>query len=58
MLEGIAKDLNVKAKACSSFTEAFDNAKKMVDDRHGIVAITGSTSLIAEYLRQKNIKKF
>ena len=58
MLENIAKDLNVKAKACASFTEAFDNAKKMVDDRHGIVAITGSTSIIAEYLRQKNIKKF
>ena len=56
-LEAIAKDLNVKAKAYSSFVDAFEGAKKMVDDRHGVIAVTGSTGIIAEYWKQKNIKK-
>jgi folylpolyglutamate synthase/dihydrofolate synthase len=57
MLETLAKDLNVKAKGCTSFAEAFEGAKKMVDERHGVVAVTGSIDLLAEYWKQRNIKK-
>ncbi len=54
----IAKELNVKAKACRSFTEAFETVKKTVDEREGLVAITGCPSLITEYWKLKGLKKF
>lgn len=56
-LANVAKDFNVKAKACADFNDAFEAAKKMVDDRHGVVAIAGSTQMITEYWKQRSIKK-
>jgi hypothetical protein len=54
----MAKELNVKATACSSFAEAFEKAKGVVDERNGLVAIAGSNDLVAEYWKQRGIKKF
>ncbi|MBA3954582.1 hypothetical protein H0X48_04665 [Candidatus Dependentiae bacterium] len=52
------KSMKVKARACKSFEEAFDLAKKSVDERHGLVVIAGSQSIINSYWRYKGIKKF
>lgn len=52
------KSMKVKARACESFAEAFDAAKKMVDDRNGLVVVTGSSAIVAAYWKLKGIKKF
>ncbi|MCL4361346.1 hypothetical protein M1446_03255 [Candidatus Dependentiae bacterium] len=52
------KALKVKAKACKTFEEAFDLAKKSVDERQGLVVITGSQSIVSKYWQNKGIKKF
>lgn len=52
------KGMKIRARACNSFEEAFDIAKKSVDERHGLVVITGSTAIINQYWRHKGIKKF
>jgi dihydrofolate synthase / folylpolyglutamate synthase len=52
-----AKNLKIKAKAAKNFVDAFDTAKKLVDDRNGLVVITGSRSIISEYWENKGIKK-
>lgn len=54
----MAKELNVKARACASFVEAYEQAKTVVDERNGLVAIAGSNDLVAEYWKQRGIKKF
>jgi len=51
------KNMKIKARACKNFTEAFDIAQKSVDERHGLVVVTGSSSLISEYWQLKGIKK-
>jgi dihydrofolate synthase/folylpolyglutamate synthase len=51
------KSLKIKARSAKNFEEAFDSAKKSVDERHGLVVITGSPSIIAEYWHHKGIKK-
>jgi dihydrofolate synthase / folylpolyglutamate synthase len=52
------KSMKVKARACKSFEEAFELAKKSVDERHGLIVVTGSQSIINNYWRHKGIKKF
>lgn len=52
------KSMKIKARACKSFEEAFDLAKKSVDERHGLVVVTGSQSIVQNYWRLKGIKKF
>lgn len=54
----MAKELNVKARACASFTEAFDQAKASVDERDGLVVVAGSNDMIGEYWKYRGIKKF
>lgn len=54
----MAKELNVKAKTCSSFAEAFEQAKAAVDERDGLVVVAGSTGLVGEYWKLRGIKKF
>jgi len=56
-LAKIADELNVKAKACTSFTDAFEQAKKAVDERDGLIAIAGSNSLVGDYWKYRGIKK-
>lgn len=51
------KSMKIKAKATKSFKEAFEIAQKSVDERHGLVVITGSTEVVAEYWHYKGIKK-
>jgi dihydrofolate synthase/folylpolyglutamate synthase len=52
------KNMKVKARACTDFAEAFDVARKSVDERNGLVVITGSQSIVHEYWSHKGIKKF
>lgn len=58
LLTDAAKTLNIKARACSSFAEAFEIAKKSVDERHGVIAISGAPSMVGEYWKLRGIKKF
>lgn len=51
------KGMKIKARACTSFKEAFEIAQKSVDERHGLVLITGSSAIINEYWNYKGIKK-
>lgn len=51
------KSLKVKAKAFSTFIEAFEAAKASVDERNGLVVITGSQTIISEYWSYKGLKK-
>lgn len=52
-----AKNVKVKAKAAKNFKDAFESACKTVDERHGLVVITGSDAILSEYWRYKGIKK-
>lgn len=51
------KNVKVKAHSAKSFVDAFEFAKKTVDERHGLIVVTGSKSLVNEYWNYKNIKK-
>ena len=51
------KSMKIKAKSCASFKEAFEAAAKSVDERHGLVVLTGSPALISEYWHYKGIRK-
>jgi len=52
------KSMKIKASTSKSFKEAFDTACKTVNDKHGLVVITGSTSIVRKYWHDhKNIKK-
>lgn len=52
------KSMKIKAKGCKNFEEAFELAKKSVDERNGLVVITGSHSIVHSYWKYKGIKKF
>ncbi len=51
------KTMKIKARSAQTFKQAFESATKTVDDRNGLVVITGCTSIIAEYWKYKGIKK-
>lgn len=51
------KSVKIKTKSTKTFEEAFDAAQKSVDERHGLVVVTGSTSAIADYWKYKGIKR-
>lgn len=51
------KSMKIKAKSAKNFKEAFETAQKMVDERNGLVVVTGSSSIISEYWRYRGIKK-
>lgn len=51
------KSMKIKARSAKDFAEAFDAAQKSVDERHGLVVITGSAAIVTEYWRHKGIKK-
>jgi folylpolyglutamate synthase/dihydrofolate synthase len=52
------KSMKIKARSCKNFKEAFESAQKSVDERQGLLVITGSASAVAEYWKFKGIKKF
>ncbi len=50
--------LKVKAKLAKNFEEAYEMAKKSInDERHGLMVISGSQSIISQYWKFKGIKK-
>lgn len=51
------KNAKVKAKLVKNFAEAFEQAKQSVDERNGLLVITGSPSIVSEYWNYKGIKK-
>ena len=51
------KSMKIKVKAAKNFKEAFETARKSVDERNGLVVITGSSTMISEYWRYKGVKK-
>lgn len=51
------KSMKIKAKAAKNFKEAFDFAQKSVDERHGLVVITGSPAIVSSYWQLKGMKK-
>lgn len=51
------KSMKIKAKACANFKEAFEAAQKTVDERNGLLVITGSTGIVTEFWRHKGLKK-
>jgi len=54
----IAKDLNLRAQTCTDFKEAFEIATRNVDERDGLVVVTGSQNMISDYWKNRGIKKF
>lgn len=58
--EQVANDIKakkVKAQAFDSFAGAFEAAKATVDEKYGLVVVTGSNSIISEYWQQRGIKR-
>lgn len=51
------KSMKIKARSSSNFKEAFEAACKSVDERHGLVVVAGSPSVVTEYWRYKGMKK-
>jgi dihydrofolate synthase/folylpolyglutamate synthase len=52
-----AKAYKIKPRAAATFEEAFDMAKKSVDERDGLVVISGSHSIVSKFWQHKGIKK-
>lgn len=51
------KNVKVKSRTAATFKEAFEAAKKIVSDRNGLIAISGSSVLLNDYWNYKGIKK-
>ncbi len=51
------KSMKIKAKSAQNFKEAFEIAQQSVDERNGLVVITGSSSIVSQYWRYKGMKK-
>jgi folylpolyglutamate synthase/dihydropteroate synthase len=51
------KNLKIKARIAKDLKDAVEAAKKTVDERNGLIVITGSSSIIHEYWNLKGIKK-
>lgn len=53
-----AREMNIRANVASSVKDAFEAAKLIVDERHGIVCMTGSKVMISEYWKSiREVKK-
>jgi dihydrofolate synthase / folylpolyglutamate synthase len=60
VVEKIANDLKsmkIKASSAENFEEAFAAAKELVDERNGLIVITGSNAIISEYWKFKGMKR-
>lgn len=51
------KSMKIKAHLAKDFNHGFEHAKKLVDDRNGLVIITGSNEMVTHYWKNKGIKK-
>lgn len=55
----LARSINVKATPFKNVKDAFNYGKKIVDERSGIVCLTGATEIISNYWKNvRDIKKF
>jgi len=51
------KSMKIKAKAFTSFNEAFTAAKEVVDERDGLIVVSGSHSIVHQYWNHKGVRK-
>lgn len=51
------KSMKIKAHAAKNFQEAFEMATGSVDERNGLIVVTGSSTIINNYWQLKGIKK-
>jgi folylpolyglutamate synthase/dihydrofolate synthase len=51
------KTLKIKARASKDLKDAYEFAKKSVDERNGLIVIAGSNAVINEYLELKGVKR-
>ena len=52
-----AKELNIKAKGYTSFEQGFQAAKSVVDQRDGLICITGANEMVSQYWKNRGTKK-
>ncbi len=58
-LTAMASELNLKAKPCLNLAKAFEIAKKTVDERYGLVCVSGSQEMVTSYWKTvRELKKF
>ena len=51
------RNMKIKTLPKKDLKEAFEAARKTVDERHGLVVITGSSEIVADYWQYKGMKK-
>lgn len=51
------KGMKIKARSAKNLKAALEAARDTVDERNGLVVITGSTAIVAQYWEEKGIKK-
>lgn len=51
------KSMKIKTRAAKSLSEAVAMAEQMVDDRHGLIVVAGSTGIVSEYWMHKGMKR-
>ena len=51
------KGMKIKARSAKNLKSALEAAKDTVDERNGLVIITGSTAIVSQYWEEKGIKK-
>ncbi len=56
-LENSMKDTKIKIRSTTSFKEAFEVAKKSVNDKQGLIVVTGSAAMVNQYWQLKGVKK-
>ncbi len=56
-LLAMARGLNIRARTAPTFEQAFTAAKEQVDAREGLVIVTGSPAIVADYWRMRDVKK-
>lgn len=56
-LEQKSKQYELKAKAFNNFQDAFEAAKTVVDEREGLLCVTGSAGIVSDYWKMRGIKK-
>ena len=59
-LEDLAKEMRtmkIKAEIFQNFSDAYETAKKTVDGRDGLIVISGSQTVISEYVQHKQQSK-
>ena len=51
------KDTKIKIRSTASFKETFEVAKKSVNDKQGLIVVTGSAAMVNQYWQLKGVKK-